>query len=397
MPFIYVAQFKPLVCSICHFAVQDHDRHLKEKHQVPVHQRRKILTACQRYERCTAAQVTYPILPIAAINVLGAPNTCFACTASGCDFIRAHNAELRQHAYQVHRWRASELQRTLWRSVKAQTLFRDRKLVRYFIVQDEGVSGNEESNPPSTRRSTSRNLAPQGSHSRSRLTTQQQSISQQFMQKWKVQREKTEVRLQQLENEQANHDRTGWWNLNQWPSHFSKCNLNFLAHHTRLPDKDELVQQNAVEVVNIMLSRAVAGLTSLHREERRWLRSPKVSDPDVRPLARLQEPDSQDRYHNYWRRFVCYLLRVWQSKQEFGEERRVEDEREDGESDSGEERDLHTPDNSEDEDESKGEETATPDTEPTDTLKDARRLLVLSPRQVELLHELNEKLLADDD
>ena len=52
-----------------------------------------------------------------------------------------------------------------------------------------------------------------------------------------------------------------------------------------MPDKDELLLQRAVEVVNVMLSRAVAGLSSLHREERRWLRSPKVSDPDVRPLA----------------------------------------------------------------------------------------------------------------
>ena len=49
----------------------------------------------------------------------------------------------------------------------------------------------------------------------------------------------------------------------------------------------------------MMLSRAVARLTSLYREERQWLRSSKVSDSDIRLLARLQEPDSQDRYHNY--------------------------------------------------------------------------------------------------
>lgn len=216
------------------------------------------------------------------------------------------------------------------------------------------------------------------------------------MQKWKARQETTEARLQQLEHEQATHDRTGWWNLNQWPQHFSNCNLHFLAHHSRLPDKDELLQQNAVEVVNVMLNRAVAGLTSLHREERRWLRSPKVSDPDVRPLARLQEPDSQDRYHNYWRRFICYLLRVWESKQEFGEET-DNGESDDDESDGGRERDWRTPDDSDEDIDSEDEDISTQDAQPTDILKDARRLVILTSRQAELLQELNDKLLADDE
>jgi superfamily II DNA helicase RecQ len=158
-----------------------------------------------------------------------------------------------------------------------------------------------------------------------------------------------------------------------------------------------LLQRNAVEVVNVMLSRAVAGLTSLHREERRWLRSPKVSDPDVRPLARLQEPDSQDRYHNYWRRFICYLLRVWESKQECREERRAGSESDDDEISNSRGRDLNTPDDSEDNEDSEDGETATQDAGPTDTLEDARRLVILTSRQLELLQELNDKLLANED
>jgi hypothetical protein len=108
-----------------------------------------------------------------------------------------------------------------------------------------------------------------------------------------------------------------------------------------------------------------------------------VSDPDVQPLARLQEPDSQDRYHNYWRRFICYLLRVWESKREYGEERRDGGESNDDESDDdklngGRGRDLNTPDDLDNDDDREHEEIVTPDTGPIDTLKDGRRLVILT-------------------
>ena len=397
LPFVYVEQFKQLVCSLCHFAVHDRGRHLKDKHQIRIDRRKEILAACTQYEILSPAQITYPTVAVASIDCLGDAQTCYRCGADGCGVIRGNIDDIRKHAYEAHRWRANATQRTLWHPVKAQSLFRYHQLVRFFAVRDEDAVDDAVSNSLPLRSSTLRNLAAQASQSSSRLTTPQQGIAQQFMQKWKVQQEKTEARLQQLENEQATHDRTGWWNLNQWPQHFSNCNLNFLAHYSRLPDKNELLQRNAVEVVNVMLSRAVAGLTSLHREERRWLRSPKVSDPDVRPLARLQEPDSQDRYHNYWRRFICYLLRVWESKQEYEEESRDDSDSEDDEGHSSRGRDLTTPDDSEDDENSVNEETATQNGGATDTLKDARRLVVLTSRQLELLQELNDKLLADEE
>jgi len=38
----------------------------------------------------------------------------------------------------------------------------------------------------------------------------------------------------------------------------------------------------------------------------------------VRPLARLQNEDSQKRYAGYMTRFICYTLRVWKSCEEVG-------------------------------------------------------------------------------
>ena len=50
-----------------------------------------------------------------------------------------------------------------------------------------------------------------------------------------------------------------------------------------------------------------------------------------------------------------------------------------------------------DDDDSEHEGTVTQDMEPTNTLKDARRLVILTSRQLELLQELNDKLLADNE
>jgi len=57
----------------------------------------------------------------------------------------------------------------------------------------------------------------------------------------------------------------------------------------------------------------VKGLLTLGHVISQWLRSAKASGPDVRPMARLQDGDSQKRYASYMTRFVCYTLRVWES------------------------------------------------------------------------------------
>jgi hypothetical protein len=86
---------------------------------------------------------------------------------------------------------------------------------------------------------------------------------------------------------------------------------------------------------------------------------------------------------------------VWESKREYGEERRDGGESDDDESDDDESdddelnggrgRDLNTPDDSDNDEDSEHDKTVTPDARPTDILKDARRLVILISRQLELL------------
>jgi hypothetical protein len=70
------------------------------------------------------------------------------------------------------------------------------------------------------------------------------------------------------------------------------------------------VLQRVVELNSSLIERYVSRLSTLDYETRRWLQSAKQAEADVRPIARLQNSDSQQRYAVYAARLVCYCLRV---------------------------------------------------------------------------------------
>lgn len=68
--------------------------------------------------------------------------------------------------------------------------------------------------------------------------------------------------------------------------------------------------QRVVELVEELVEEAVQGLSTLSRDTLRWLRSPKLQEPDVRPFSRMQNKASQLRAAQLWARLLCYCLRV---------------------------------------------------------------------------------------
>jgi hypothetical protein len=60
-----------------------------------------------------------------------------------------------------------------------------------------------------------------------------------------------------------------------------------------------------------MIKGAVTGLSSLHDDTQFWLRIVNATNTvQNRPMVRLQNEESFDRYIGYWRRFMLYCLRV---------------------------------------------------------------------------------------
>ena len=122
------------------------------------------------------------------------------------------------------------------------------------------------------------------------------------------------VKMEKMDAEMLKQDRTGWYSRTMWQQHFSGRNLVWLAWASRLPDKTEVVLAELIRVFDLLAYQSTAGLATLDQESRRWLRSEQQTVISARPLGRLQNLDSEDRYCGYLRRFICYTVRVFDSE-----------------------------------------------------------------------------------
>lgn len=192
------------------------------------------------------------------------------------------------HVKKEHRqaWKGDTT--TLYRRVQVQTFFATGGLQQYFTVKavEDGNGG-----APSIPRGVADVV-------RARLAG------------WEVTRQAHEEKAQVMDAEAAKTDKTGWFKRTGWLEHLAKRNLVHLAHQIRLPDQGEVKLQRAAKLVELLVERSVAGLWTLARETRRWLRSVKRQEIDQRPIGRLQNPESQARYAGYMVKFVCYFLRI---------------------------------------------------------------------------------------
>jgi transcriptional regulator of heat shock response len=96
--------------------------------------------------------------------------------------------------------------------------------------------------------------------------------------------------------------------------------LRRIAYTSRLPDRKDKQLQRASEIVSLIIKKAVDRLSSLHDNTPYWLRTANSTKKvENRPIVRLQNEDSLDRYIIYVRRFACYLLRVYIAQKERGD------------------------------------------------------------------------------
>ena len=185
-----------------------------------------------------------------------------------------------------------------------QTLFNGRRMRKYLIVRSSsaeaiGSSVDDVDSRQRRRRDNTNDDA----------TANDADVIEEQLCAYAAARRQLEEDKQALEAT-AKTDRTGWFSRTGWTEHLRKRNLIHLAYQVQLPRKDERKLQLAARLTEQLIEQCVQGLASLPRELRRWLRSAKQSEPDVRPLARLQNPESQAKYASYMVRFVCYYLRV---------------------------------------------------------------------------------------
>jgi hypothetical protein len=293
--FEYLEDHKVLVCKEHGYGLRNVKRHLLEHHTYHRHVRDAVVEHFGGLDIACPEEVLLPTSVGDVIESLQAPRAGLRCDGwegEACDFVSTSKDKMSRHCNQ-HGWRSTPGSRANWKTVMVQSFCPASQSPRWFVVAGIGSddTGDEDAGEdPSVSQAD------------------QQTVVEAFRAMDDRHRRELEIIDAPVET-----DQTGWWKKTGWIEHLQGSNKRHLAHAARLPTKDEPVLKQIGSLVDLLVEKCVAGLSTLPQEVRRWLKSVKMSETDQRPMARLQNRESQARYSGYVKRLVCYSLRVLQS------------------------------------------------------------------------------------
>jgi hypothetical protein len=168
-----------------------------------------------------------------------------------------------------------------------QTFFRERRYVRYFVVQAEEKEDEEEQQRGEQQQGEQQESGRQGDY-KQRLGLLSSSLEA-------LKREDSEA-IDRMAEEASAKDRTGWFKRTRWDEHLQAyLDWKLLSYAIRPPGDDEPELKQVVLAVEEVVEQAVRGLGTLSIDTLRWLRSAKPNEADTRPLGRMQSKASQQR------------------------------------------------------------------------------------------------------
>ncbi|KAF2022457.1 hypothetical protein EK21DRAFT_119747 [Setomelanomma holmii] len=114
-----------------------------------------------------------------------------------------------------------------------------------------------------------------------------------------------------------------WFKWTRWDEHLQAySDWKLLAYAIQSPRDDELELPQVVAAIEQLVEQAVQGLSTLAIDTLRWLRSAKANEPDVRPLGRMQNKESQQRAARLWARLLCYCIRLVATEEQQQEQKK---------------------------------------------------------------------------
>ncbi|KEF50790.1 uncharacterized protein A1O9_13158 [Exophiala aquamarina CBS 119918] len=315
---IYNEDYHIFICTQHGYALTKPAVHLYEEHKELSKEERKKITNQHKHQEAilwTAVRKPPPHSP--PIYGLKTPIAAYLCPAERCGWVSSHRKGIEMHARKEHGWKKTEQSPEYWSQIWAQTWFTMPGRIKYFQVRMPANTPipASSSGPSSVRSARQRYTVPSHTHNTPRAvllpSPRAEDEVAELNAKAAAMDAAHELEMEKLEAEMLKQDHTGWWSRTLWQQHFRNRNLKWLAYTSRLPDQDEPLLTEIVEVFDIFATEAVDGIRTLDQETRRWLRSEQRFEIGQRPFARLQNTDSEERYLGYMRRFVCYTLRVW--------------------------------------------------------------------------------------
>jgi hypothetical protein len=375
-----------LICRSHRYAIKNLSYHLRDYHPGSTKEKHAVVQLFEGYRIRDPKEVTLPEPLKEPFVSLGKPSNAFICNEPECEYISINRNNVRIHCNKQHSWKSSAEEREHWHSVWVQTFFKSAGLQRYFTVL---YSENENDDRQEVDRDNTL-LAVSTIDVTTASTTDNIDILA-ITTDWKEQDEKLNEELEVADAETAKTDHTLWFKKTGWAEHIAGCTLKHLSQASRLPDRDEQTLHEAVKLNSALIEKCVVGLSSLDNETRRWLKSAKHSEIDQRPLARLQNVESQQTYAVYMVRLLCYSLRVLQSC----EDSETLEGTVDRQLSEGRGLESNAEDDSEHDEDSEGygDGDSDSDTRPVvDVFKDARRLYPWQGRQKDLLRRVRESI-----
>ncbi|CAD0011788.1 unnamed protein product [Aureobasidium pullulans] len=326
--YVYLAEHEVLICKEHGYAVRGLDSHLRLVHKSYASSSKKARAAIRQHyggrNMPDPSTICPPEPGQPAIEHLSDPIPGYYCiysheyttsvedaqedappTAtdppSHCGYTISDRTNIGKHCRNAHGWKSAGTDRQCWKDVHVQTFCNSSGKQKWFVVKTPDEAAREGVNI--------RETLPRAKQ------IQFDGIKgdfQRLIEQWQKEQKMLSDKVEKCEN-------TGWWNKTRWREHLKNCNLIHLSYASRLPDKDEEGLLKVAAVIKKMVERGVSGLNSMPEGLRRWLRSAEMHKPDVRPLARLQNSESQERYTGYWIRMICYCLRVWSTRDDNNE------------------------------------------------------------------------------
>jgi hypothetical protein len=249
--FTYLPAYRVLICVEHYHAVYSLDEHLKRHHGLPAAKRRELRAAfaglainaptqlplpapnsppiaqlgraqdaflcCQQEEEDAGAGVSAAV----AVGAVAAVQQRCSCSyiTTNCKGMRTHTNK--QHGVKLTRWLSpaarsyKEHAARLWRPVKVQTFFRERRYVRYFVVQAE-EKGDEEEQQQGEQQRGEQQLGEQQESERQGDYKQRLALLSSSLEALK--REDSEA-MNRIAEEASAKDRTGWFKRTRWDEH----------------------------------------------------------------------------------------------------------------------------------------------------------------------------------
>ncbi|KAG5920002.1 hypothetical protein E4U61_000340 [Claviceps capensis] len=299
--FQYLREHELIICKKHGYAVAL-TRHLSDYHTYPPSVRQAVLRSFHGLPQTAPENAVLPRAYGPPIEGLAPPRKGFECGEANCGWISTRRENIMKHC-RTHGWRSTPDNREHWAELWVQSFSLTPGKQRWFVVGvGEGQTTAAAEPTPTDIVAVIDDIKRESDVFRAAEKT------------------KLDVLVGELDFDPI--DKTGWWNRTGWMTHLGKSNLQNLAHAARIPGTDEPELKVVADSVDQMIEDCVKGLDSAKLEVRRALRS--VGDvPDQPPLGRLQNPSSQVRYANYWKRMICYVLRVAQSDQWYEGENEV--------------------------------------------------------------------------